>query len=185
MNINKTFPGKMDYYVVRVLTGKEKKFISWIQNSLHNDEGRIIWPRRCLSIRKAGVVKEQISSLYPGYLFLETRCLADHSIMVIRKAPGFVRFLISDYNIIPLGKRDRELFLDLISYGEIIRKSQVVFDENNRIRVMDGPLKQLEGAIIKVDRRKCRAKVRLHLHELYILVDLGFEVMEKILDIEN
>lgn len=169
---------KFQYYIIRVLTGKEKKYIAWISKSLFVDDVRIIWPRRCLSIRRSGIIKDQESSLYPGYLFLETQQLSDQAIMVLKKAPGFVKFLKSNDNIIPLNNHDRDRFLELISYGEIIRKSQVVFDENNRIRVLEGPLKQLEGDIVKVDRRKGRAKVRLHLNELSLLFDLGFDVME-------
>jgi transcriptional antiterminator NusG len=179
MDIFKMPYDKLQYYVIHVLTGKEKKYIDWARHTLHDDV-RIVWPRRRLSIRKAGIVKEGVSSLYPGYLFLETRELADQSIAALRKAPGFVRFLRSDYDIIPLDNRDKELFLELISYGEIIPKSQVVLDENSRIRVIEGPLKQLEGAIVKVDQRKGRAKVQLHLQGKSLLVDLGFEVMETV-----
>ena len=168
----------MQYYIIRVLTGKEKKYITWIQRTLSSDFGRIIWPRRCLAVRRSGIVKERVSSLYPGYLFFETRELSDHAIIVLKRAPGFVRFLKSDNNIVPLNNRDKVLFLELIAQGETIRKSQVVFDEKNRIRILDGPLKLLEGDIVKVDRRKGRAKVKLHFHELSLLFDLGFEVME-------
>ena len=54
----------------------------------------------------------------------------------------------------------------------------MVFDENNRIRVIDGPLPRLEGSIVKVDRRKGRAKVALSFHGRTIVADLGFEVLE-------
>ena len=54
-----------------------------------------------------------------------------------------------------------------------------MFDENNRIRVVDGPLMRLEGRIVKVDRRKGRARVALTFHGRTMLADLGFEVMEK------
>ena len=179
MNVAKTTCNKLQYYVIHVLTGKEKKYIDVARHDLSEDV-RIIWPRRRLSIRKEGIVKEGVSSLYPGYLFLETRELADKSITALRNAHGFVRFLKNNYDITPLDNRDRDLFLELISYGEIIPKSLVVFDANSRIRVVEGPLKQLEGAIVKVDQRKGRAKVRLHLHGKTQLVDLGFEVIEAI-----
>jgi transcriptional antiterminator NusG len=170
------------YYAIRVCAGKEKKYITSARFALDGDETRIIWPRRCLSIRKAGIVKEQTSSLYPGYLFLETKNLTDRAIMMLKNLPGFVRFLKSNVDIQPLDKRDKEIVLELISHGEIIRKSRVVFDANSRIIVVDGPLKKLAGDIVKVDRRKGRAKVKLHLQGMSLLVDLGFEVMETIQD---
>ena len=64
-----------------------------------------------------------------------------------------------------------------VRFGEVIGKSTVTFDENSRIQVKDGPLAGLEGRIVKVDRRKQRAKVRLDLYKDSFLVDFGFELL--------
>ena len=64
--------------------------------------------------------------------------------------------------------------------GPIAGISRVFFDENSRIVVMDGPMAGLEGRIIKVDKRKKRAKVKLNLYEDSFTVDLGYEVMESL-----
>ncbi|MFW5689149.1 MAG: KOW motif-containing protein, partial [Spirochaetota bacterium] len=45
------------------------------------------------------------------------------------------------------------------------------------IEVKEGPLAGLEGRIVKVDRRKQRAKVRLDLYQESFLVDFGFELL--------
>ena len=168
----------MNYYVINVRTGSEKKYVASTRRVLPQTEGRLIWPRRCLSIRKAGKTNERISSLYPGYLFWETEILTDVSRTALIKTPGFIKFLKSGNKIVPLVHREKEIFLELISYGEIIQKSRVVFDENNRIRVIDGPLLNLEGNIVKVDRRKERAKVLLSLHGKTLMVDIGFKKIE-------
>lgn len=52
----------------------------------------------------------------------------------------------------------------------------VHFDENERIVVDEGPLKGLEGSIIKVDRRKQRAKIQLDFHGSTYTLDLGFKI---------
>jgi len=43
--------------------------------------------------------------------------------------------------------------------------------------IVDGPLMGLEGRIIKVDKRKKRAKVKLNLYDDSFAIDLAFEVM--------
>jgi transcription termination/antitermination protein NusG len=43
--------------------------------------------------------------------------------------------------------------------------------------VINGPLKGLEGKIVKVDKRKGRAKVKLDLYDESFLVDLSFELL--------
>lgn len=169
---------RRDYYVIAVKTGGEQRYIKSAENLMSERDGRFVWPRRALSIRKEGVTSESIAPLYPGYLFWETRELSDRSIMALRRGIGFVKFLRSNYDITPLCRREHELFSELIAYGEVIKKSSVVFDESNRIRVIDGPLRRLEGSIVKVDRRKGRAKVALSFHGRTIVADLGFEVLE-------
>ena len=46
-------------------------------------------------------------------------------------------------------------------------------------------MKGLEGRIIKVDRRKKRAKIKLSLYEESFRVDFGFEILEKVEDYEK
>ncbi len=178
MNLIEKTPISKKCYVIRVMTGKEKKYISCVQHELSTTKGQLLWPRRRLIVRKSGLKKEKVSSLYPGYLFWDTAELTDQSIMVLKKASGFIRFLKSDFEIVPISKEERYLLYNLISEGEIIRQSKVIFDENSRIIVVDGPMRGMEGAIVKVDRRKGRAKVLLALHGKSFLVDLGFEVMD-------
>ena len=66
------------------------------------------------------------------------------------------------------------------SFGEVLDKSKVQFDENKRIRVVHGALKGLEGKIVKVDRRKQRAKVSLSLYDSAFLIDFGFDLLESV-----
>jgi transcriptional antiterminator NusG len=56
-------------------------------------------------------------------------------------------------------------------------KSRVYFNENSRIVVIEGPLMGLEGKIIKVDKRKGRAKIKLDLYDEAFAIDLAFEVI--------
>ena len=45
-------------------------------------------------------------------------------------------------------------------------------------------MKGLEGRIIKVDKRKRRAKISLSLYEESFTIDFGFEILEKVEDNE-
>ncbi len=68
--------------------------------------------------------------------------------------------------------------MHFLSFGEVVERSKVCFDENQRIRVLSGPLKDLEGRIVKVNRRKGRAKIKLELYNVNFLIDFGFDVLE-------
>jgi transcriptional antiterminator NusG len=78
-----------------------------------------------------------------------------------------------------LEDRDLEIVLHFIKrVGPVAGKSKVYFDENARIVVTDGPLMGLEGKIIKVDKRKERAKIKLDLYDDSFCIDLAFEIIE-------
>jgi len=66
-----------------------------------------------------------------------------------------------------------------LGLGPKIGSSLVRFDENDRVVVIEGPLKGFEGSIIKVDKRKQRAKIRVDFGGTAHTMDLSFEDMSK------
>jgi transcriptional antiterminator NusG len=168
----------MPYFVIQVKTRSEDKFIERACSFIENESGKLIWPRRNLRIRRKGEWIDSLAPIFPGYLFLDINEVTTNLYLEIRKIPGFFRFLQSNQNIIPLSGRDMELLTHFISFGEVVDKSVASFDENNRIKVMSGPLKGLEGLIVKVDRRKGRAKIRLDIFKDSFLIDFGFEAID-------
>jgi transcriptional antiterminator NusG len=170
----------MRYYAVQVKTRAEQKFIQLFR-ALHPEITLPIhFPQRQLDIRKCGRVKPSRMAVFPGYLFIEASC--DEEIMAcqwdFRRTEGFYRFLKSNRNITPLINKDLELVLHFINNaGSIARPSKVYFNENSRIVVVEGALSGLEGRILKVDRRKNRAKIKLDLYDDTFTIDLAFEVI--------
>ncbi len=181
----------MNYFVFQVMTGEEKKYIKLAQYNMAlsqsglNETAKIIWPQRKLTIRKRGKLTDKVESIFPGYLFVESEKIDPELYWTLKRTPGFVRFLKSNTAIAPVHGEDKKLLLHFLSFGEIVEKSRVWFDKNNRIRVVSGPMKGLEGKIIKVDRRKKRAKIKLSLYEESFKIDFGFEILEKVEDDEN
>jgi transcriptional antiterminator NusG len=168
----------MKYYVVQVETRNEHKFVRMASQRVSEDVRRIVWPRRRLNIRRGGKTREELAAIFPGYVFIEADELTAQDYWTLRRVPGFYRFLKSNHNVQPLGDNDRRLLVHFLSFGEVVDKSKVVFTENQRIEVLEGPLKGLEGRIVKVDKRKGRAKVKLDMYEESFLVDFGFESMQ-------
>jgi transcription termination/antitermination protein NusG len=170
----------MNYYVIQVRTRGEQKYMSLARQELETEPVTILFPQRKLKIRKKGVVKDSLAPIFPGYVFVGTEELTTQQYWLFKRVPGFFRFLEDNDHITPLEGSDRELLLHFLKFGEIVDTSRVVFDENARIRVVEGPLSGLEGNIVRVDRRKGRAKVRLDMYNSVFLVDFGFETLEKL-----
>ena len=175
----------MNYYVLQVKTGFESKYQRLVAERLAEQDSELYWPRRTLKIRKKGKTKDVETALFPGYLILGAERLSEATHWILRRTNGFFRFLPDNQRAEPLSGSDLELIRHFLSFGEVLEKSRVYFDENKRIRVVHGALKGLEGKIVKVDKRKQRAKVELSLYEDSFLIDFGFELIEPAEEDEN
>ena len=169
----------MNYYAIQVKTRGEQKFMRLFR-ALHPDTPFAMhFPQRRIDIRRRGKIQQSTAAVFPGYVFIA----ADGEDITarqwdLRRTDGFYRFLKSNQNIKPLADRDLELVLHFIKKaGPVAGISRVYFNEHARIVVIEGPLMGLEGKIIKVDKRKKRAKVKLNLYDDSFAIDLAFEVI--------
>lgn len=171
----------MDYYVVQVSTGKEKNFIedAEFKNKFDELSYSIVFPQRILKIRKAGKVTEKQLPVFAGYLFVGADEISKELYQHLKKCKGFYRFLPNNQEPRFLAGRDLEILNQFISFGGLAKISQVVFDENDRIKVIEGPLSGLEGYIVRVNKRKGRATVCLDMCQTAFSIDLGFEILNK------
>jgi transcriptional antiterminator NusG len=170
----------MKYYAIQVKTRSEETFIGQFQKAHPYDVLSLHFPRRELFIRRQGAVSKSRAAVFPGYVFIESGDDEEmpRYLWKFRHTEDFYRFLPSNRNIRPLANRDLELALHFIKKaGPVAGVSRVCFNEQSRIVVLEGPLMGLEGNIIKVDKRKQRAKIKLDLCSDSFCVDLAFEVI--------
>ena len=172
----------MTYYALQVKTRGEEKYMRLFRAQHPDIALPLYFPQRTLDIRRKGKIVPSRLAVFPGYIFLELPeeddILRYH--WAFRRTEGFYRFLRSNQNIVPLQNRDLELVLHFIkSVGPLAGKSKVYFDENSRIMVVSGPLSGLEGRIVKADKRKGRAKIKLDLYGDSFCIDLAFEVLDQ------
>ena len=170
----------MHYYAIQVKTRSEEKYIRLFK-ALHPEVALPLhFPRRQIDIRRKGIIRKSTSAIFPGYVFIELEeeddILKYH--WSFRRTDGFFRFLRSNQNIIPLADRDLELVLHFIKKAcPVAGKSRAYFNENSRIVITEGPLMGLEGKIVKVDKRKGRAKIKLDLYDDTFSIDIAIEII--------
>jgi transcriptional antiterminator NusG len=166
---------------MQVKTRGEEKYIRLFR-ALNPDCGLpIYFPKRKIAVRRRGNTVQTTPAVFPGYIFIEVdeKDSVYRYHWLFRRTDGFFRFLRSNQNIRPLAGKDLETVLHFIKKaGPVAGISKVYFDENSRIVVAEGPLAGLEGNIIKVDKRKGRAKIKLDLYDDSFAIDLGFELIE-------
>lgn len=173
----------MYYFAIQVWTGHENDYVQRCEKDQSTDHPiRIYVPTRRLNIRKNQKTKQIDQPVFPGYVFLEhEQPELDHALhWKLRSTSHFMRLLPDTRNPKPLAEQDRKLLAHFISFHKKADMSKVYFDENDRIVVVEGALKGLEGNIVKVNRRKGRVKVRLDMCGDSFLLDLGIEILERV-----
>jgi len=169
----------MLFYAIQVKTRGEDEYVRRNAN-LSRESISLLVPKRTVMIRKKGITRKGTATVFPGYVFLRAHePLSPNQRWLLRRTQDFYRFLPSNQECLPLTGRDLDLLTHFISFGEHADISSVAFDENDRVVVLEGPLKGLEGLIEKVDRRKQRAKIRLDMCHNSFLIDLAFTVVDR------
>jgi transcriptional antiterminator NusG len=171
----------MEYFAVQVKTSGEPKYIKLFQSLYKIETIRVHFPQRRLPVKSQGISRNILAPVFPGYIFIETEGKIDPDVhWALRRTDGFYRFLPSNQNVQPLSGQDLEVVLHFIHVGPVAEKSKVYFDENDKIVISEGPLKGLEGRIIKVDKRKGRAKIKLDFYNNSYAIDFAFEVIDRV-----
>jgi transcriptional antiterminator NusG len=172
----------MNYYIIQVATGREQGFIDNLNTRepelarMHN----FIYLTRELNIRRRGVWHKELQPVFPSYIIMQTTGVVDSkTVQTLKGLPDFYHFLKSNTQVVPLAGTDLQIIEHFLGLGPRIGPSLVRFDQDDRIVVIEGPLKGIEGSIIKVDRRKQRAKIRVDFAGSAHTMDLSFEDIER------
>ena len=171
----------MKYFAVQVRTLKEDTYIQRINDflSFRPDKQEFFFPKRKLPIRRMGKTVHEIRPVFPGYIFVAADGIDPELFNIMRATKDFTRFLKNNRDITAIEGRDLTILRHFLQFGGVAETSEVSFDENDRIIVKSGPMQGLEGFIVKVDKRKKRAKISLDFAKENFLIDLAFDVLEE------
>ena len=166
----------MNYYVLHIKTGFETQIKSLIKEKLPSHINTFC-PMQELIIKKKGKANKEMKPLFPGYIFLQTEEITAETLSTLKNIPGFFQILPSNKDIKAVPEQDMHIINSLFRKNFTAHLSKARFDENDRIEIIEGPLKGKEGMIVKVDKRKGRAKIVINAFEKQHFVDLGFELI--------
>jgi transcriptional antiterminator NusG len=124
---------------------------------------------------KNGKSKKETRPLIPGYVFFSCRGAPDWK--KIDWIPAVYKPLSYADNSFALRGRDLEFIASLMKNNGVYKISRAV-SEGSKIRIIDGPLKDFEGNIIKVNRRKGKALIRIPGDSILNNIWLGIELLD-------
>jgi transcriptional antiterminator NusG len=126
------------------------------------------------NIYKNGKLVKELRSVIPGYVFFESYC-----------EPDWDKICENKYIYYPLHYSDKSKylrkndfhFIEWLKRHDGTIKISKVMEIGNKIKIMEGPLKELEGNIVKINKRQKCICVRIEGEEIKNKIWLSYEII--------
>ena len=173
------------WYVVRAISGKEKKAKEYIEGEVAKRGWQELVPQVLIPTEKVytirngkKVVKDR--NYFPGYVLIEA-VLMDEVIPVIQNVSNVIDFL-REKNGKPIPMRQVEIDRILgkmdaqVEHGEGAVENYLV---GENVKVIDGPFNSFSGIVEEVNDEKKKLKVTVKIFGRKTPLELNFSQVEK------
>lgn len=152
------------WYVLYVKRGSEQEIADLI-NELGEVEAFV--PRRIKFHKRAGQLIRLNEPIFTSYVFVETdldhEAFYVHVLTHVKLNTAYYKTLsYRDKSVDALYPQEKEFLLSLMDKEHVIGESTGLV-EGDTVTILDGPLKGQQSAIVKIDRHKQCATLRLSL----------------------
>lgn len=180
------------YYVLQVAPREEEKTEKHIMEILPDClYGECFHPTRLMRKKFHGQWKNVREKLLPGYVFITTEN-AQELFLHLKEVPLLTKIVGRDMEYFIRMPEQEEQWLEklmrrcstedtALTNGQEyeLGLSQIDISEGNEIRVISGPLKDLEGMIKKINLHKRMAEVEVPFMGGCTVIHLGIELVER------
>ncbi len=176
--------GDFKWYVVRAITGQEKKVKAMIESELSRDKLTEYVPQILIPTHKVWEVKNgkktsREKSYYPGYILINAN-LVGEVVPTIKSINGVVGFLGNSGEPEPLRQSEVNRILgqvdDVNEEGETMVEPFIVGEQ---VKVTDGPFSGFNGVIEEVQEEKKKLKVMVSIFGRKTPLELNYVQVEK------
>ena len=160
---------KKEWYVVNTVSGYEykvkEKLEMMIVNSPEIQESifRVIVPEQTIVEYKDGVKKEKVKKMFRGYVLVEM-IMTDEVWFIVRNTQGVTGFIGSSgkgAKPIPLMRDEVDGILDSMGKSRMDTAKDLV--EGKKVKITDGPFKNMIGKISSYDLENKKVELLLDL----------------------
>ncbi|HPE33553.1 MAG: transcription termination/antitermination factor NusG [Sphingobacteriia bacterium] len=172
------------WYVVRSISGKEKKVKEYIESEIKRLELQdyvtqvLIPTEKVYQVRKGKKVQKE-RNYFPGYVLIEA-VLVGEIPHIIKNIPNVIGFLGTRGEPDPMRESEVKRILgkvdELAEQGEEVN---VPFIIGETVTVIDGPFNSFSGVIEEINEEKKKLKVMVKIFGRKTPLELGFMQVEK------
>ena len=177
----------MKWYVLRVMGGKEKKTVAFIEKEIERVGmkdfiSQILVPtEKVYQIRNGKKVSKE-RNFFPGYVLVEAN-LSGEVPHILRNVTGVLGFLGSTKGGVPVPMRQNEINRILGKVVEMTLADEninIPFVVGETVKVIDGPFNSFHAEIEAIDEQKKKLKLMVKIFGRKTPLELNFMQVEKI-----
>ncbi len=175
----------LKWYVVRAVSGKERKVKEYIESEISRLELTHLVPQVLIPLEKYYQMKDgkkiaKERNFYPGYVLIEIALNAELE-QIIKSINSVIGFLGDKAgNAVPLRQAEVNRILgkvdEMAQQGEMIN---VPYYVGENIKVMDGPFNGFTGIIEEINEDKKKLKVMVKIFGRRTPLELNYMQVEK------
>lgn len=175
----------LKWYVVRAISGKEKKVRDYIEHEinavgLQDYVKQILIPtEKVYQIRNGKKISKE-RSFFPGYILIEAALVGEVP-HVIKNITGVIGFLgDKQNNPVPLRPAEVNRILGKVDeLAESEEEMNIPYVVGETVKVIDGPFNSFSGIIEDIDEVKKKLKVMVKIFGRKTPLELNFMQVEK------
>jgi len=177
----------MNWYVLRVMGGKERKTVSFIEKEIDrlgmNDfVSQLLVPtEKIYQIRKGKKVSKE-RNFFPGYILVEANLVGEVP-HILKNVTNVLGFLGATKGGIPVPMRKSEINRILGKVDEMALTDESInipFIVGEVVKVIDGPFNSFNAEIEGIDEQKKKLKLMVKIFGRKTPLELNFMQVEKI-----
>jgi len=175
------------WYVLRVMGGKEKKTVSFIEKeidrlNMRDHVSKILVPtEKVYQIRNGKKVSKE-RNFFPGYVLVEANLVGEVP-HVLKNITNVLGFLGATKGGVPVPMRQNEINKILGRVDEMALSDEHVnipFIIGESVKVIDGPFNSFHAEIEGIDEQKKKLKLMVKIFGRKTPLELNFMQVEKI-----
>jgi transcriptional antiterminator NusG len=175
----------MRWYVVHAYSGFEKSVQKALKERIERENmqdrfGKILVPVEEVVDMKNGKRSLTERKFFPGYVLVEME-MTDESWHLVKSTPKVTGFVGGTANRpAPIPQKEVDAIMQQMQEGVEKPKPKILFEVGERVRVIDGPFTDFNGAVDEVNYERNKLRVSVQIFGRDTPVELEFNQVEKL-----
>ena len=182
--------GEHKWYVLRVISGQEKKIKTYLENEIARNKleeyiPQVLIPSEKVYEMRNGKKRVRERNFFPGYVLVSADLSYGEAFHIVKSVPGVIGFLGSgtegqSKDPVPLRQSEINRILGKVDEVDTFEaKLDTPFIVGESVKVMDGPFSGFTGTVEEVFEERKKLNVMVKIFGRNTPVELNYMQVEK------